>query len=297
MPAAKIEPEKKPPEKKPLTVRRPAIEGVTPEIDAGRFAIKRTVGEDVVVQADIFADGHDALSAVLLYRPDSEDSWRETPMRLVDNDRWQGQFRIAVQTTYFYSIEAWVDPFQSWVRGLIKKYEAGQDVALDLRAGAELVQQASKRVTGAEARILADVAAKLNMLAARDLGAAVTVGRSAELAALMQRYPDRRASTAYEKQLAVTVDREKARFSAWYEMFPRSAARAPKKSGTFRDCIARLDYIAQMGFDVLYMPPIHPIGTTERKGKTIPPIRRPMTKEVRGRSGPKKAATNRFIPN
>jgi starch synthase (maltosyl-transferring) len=267
LPAAKIEPEKKIPEKKPLTVRRPAIEGVTPEIDAGRFPIKRTVGEDVVVQADVFADGHDALSAVLLYRPDSENRWREAPMRFVDNDRWQGQFRIAAQTTYFYSIEAWVDPFQSWVRGLIKKYEAGQDVALDVRVGAELAQDASKRAMGTDARSLAGLAAKLNKLSAADLGAAVAIGRGAELAALMQQYPDRRASTTYEKQLSVNVDREKARFSAWYEMFPRSCASDPKKSGTFRDCIARLDYIAQMGFDVLYLPPIHPIGVTERKGK------------------------------
>lgn len=262
MPAPKIEPDKK-----PLTIRRPAIEGVTPEIDAGKFPIKRTVGEDVVVQADIFADGHDALSAVVLYRLYSEDNWREAPMRFVDNDRWQGQFRIAAQENYSYSVEAWVDPFQTWVRGLIKKYEAGQDVAMDVRVGAELAQAASKRAAGADARSLADLAVKLNKLSASDLAAAVATGRGVDLAALMQRYPDRRASTIYGKQLAVTVDREKARFSAWYEMFPRSCTRDPKKSGTFRDCIARLDYVAQMGFDVLYLPPIHPIGITERKGK------------------------------
>jgi starch synthase (maltosyl-transferring) len=262
LPAPKIEPDKK-----PLTIRRPAIEGVTPEIDAGKFPIKRTVGEDVVVQADIFADGHDALSAVVLYRLYSEDNWREAPMRFVDNDRWQGQFRIAAQENYSYSVEAWVDPFQTWVRGLIKKYEAGQDVAMDVRVGAELAQAASKRAAGADARSLADLAVKLNKLSASDLAAAVATGRGVDLAALMQRYPDRRASTIYGKQLAVTVDREKARFSAWYEMFPRSCTRDPKKSGTFRDCIARLDYVAQMGFDVLYLPPIHPIGITERKGK------------------------------
>ena len=260
-------------DKKPVIIRRAAIEGVEPEIDAGRYPIKRTVGENVVVQADVFVDGHDVLSAVVLYRPDSEDKWREAPMRFVDNDRWQGQFRIAAQTTHFYTIEAWVDPFQTWLRGLIKKYEAGQDVALDVRVGAEMAQDASKRAAGIDARNLADLAAKLNKLSAADLGAAVAAGRGSDLAALMQRYPDRRASTLYEKQLAVTVDREKARFSTWYEMFPRSCTRDPKKSGTFRDCVARLDYIAQMGFDVLYMPPIHPIGTTERKGKnntTIP---------------------------
>jgi starch synthase (maltosyl-transferring) len=188
-------------------------------------------------------------------------------MRFVDNDRWQGQFRIAAQENYSYSVEAWVDPFQTWVRGLIKKYEAGQDVAMDVRVGAELAQAASKRAAGADARSLADLAVKLNKLSASDLAAAVATGRGVDLAALMQRYPDRRASTIYGKQLAVTVDREKARFSAWYEMFPRSCTRDPKKSGTFRDCIARLDYVAQMGFDVLYLPPIHPIGITERKGK------------------------------
>jgi starch synthase (maltosyl-transferring) len=255
------------PEKKPITIRRPAVEGVAPEIDAGRFPIKRTVGESVVVQADIFADGHDVLSAAVRYRPESEDNWREASMRFVDNDRWQGEFRIAALETYFYSVEAWVDPFQTWSRGLIKKYEAWQDVAMDVRVGAELALDASKRAMGADARSLTELAVKLTKLAASDLGAAVTIGRGAELAALMQRYPDRRASTLYDKQLAVNVDREKARFCAWYEMFPRSCTGDPKKSGTFRDCLARLDYIAQMGFDVLYMPPIHPIGSTERKGK------------------------------
>jgi starch synthase (maltosyl-transferring) len=255
------------PEKKPITIRRPAIEGVAPEIDAGRFPIKRTVGENVVVQADIFADGHDVLSAALRYRTESEDKWREAPMRFVDNDRWQGEFRVAALETYFYSLEAWVDPFQTWVRGLIKKYEVGQDVATDVRVGAELAQEASKRAVGADARGLADFAAKLTKPPAGGLGAAVVIARSAELAALMQRYPDRHASTVYDQQLTVNVDREKARFSAWYEMFPRSCTSDPNKSGTFRDCLARLDYIAQMGFDVLYMPPIHPIGSTERKGK------------------------------
>jgi starch synthase (maltosyl-transferring) len=251
----------------PPPIRRPAIEGVAPEIDAGEFPIKRTVGENVVVQADIFADGHDVVNAALLYRAESEGKWREAPMRFVDNDRWQGQFRIAAQETHLYSIEAWVDPFQTWIRGLIKKYDAGQDVASDLLVGADLAWTASKRATGADARSLTNFAAQLTTKSKTDLAAGVATARKDELAAVILRYPDRSESTVYEKQLVVSVDRQKARFSAWYEMFPRSCTGDPQKSGTFRDCLARLDLIAQMGFDVLYLPPIHPIGITERKGR------------------------------
>jgi starch synthase (maltosyl-transferring) len=240
--------------------RRVAIERVDPEIDAGRFPIKRTVGERVTVEADVFADGHDELACVVMYRPSDEPVWRESPMRLVVNDRWRGEFTVERQHPHLYTIEGWIDHFHTWSRDLLRRLEAGQDVAVELRIGAALVKAAARRAAGAEVEALQG--------AARDLigGRGPEVGLSEELAELMARYPDRRFATRYERELGVTVDRERARFGAWYEMFPRSASPEPGRHGTFTDVEARLPYVAEMGFDVLYLPPIHPIGRSFRKG-------------------------------
>ena len=255
------------------TLKRVAIENVEPEIEGGRFPIKRIVGDQVSVEADIFADGHDVLAAMLLYRTSSQTEWQEAPMQFFDNDRWRGQFEIVKLEPYFYTIQAWVDAFQSWARDFLKKYDAGQDVSVDLLTGAALIQAAVARATDMDARKLSGFAAEIKRLSsAKDVPVAALI-RSAELAELMARYPDRSAATTYSQELRVTVDREKARFSSWYEMFPRSCTNDPAGHGTFRDCVGRLDYIAAMGFDVLYLPPIHPIGFTGRKGKnnTLPP--------------------------
>lgn len=249
------------------TLRRVVIEGLEPEIDGGRFSIKRTVGERVVVRADIHADGHEVLDAAVLYRPTRENTWNEAPMHLLENDRWQGQFRVTTLEPFLYTVQAWVDAFQSWNRDLVKKYEAGQDVSLDVLVGADLVRSAANRARGADSQRLKKLAAELKNLSRGDHEAAVQCAKNLELAALMASYPDRSAATTYEKQLGVLVDREKARFSTWYEMFPRSCTTDPNKHGTFRDCIQRLDYVSEMGFDVLYFPPIHPIGHTGRKGR------------------------------
>lgn len=249
------------------TLRRVVIEGLEPEIDGGRFPIKRTVGERVVVRADIHADGHEVLDAAVLYRPARENTWNEAPMHLLENDRWQGQFRVTILEPFLYTVQGWVDAFQSWNRDLVKKYEAGQDVSLDVLVGADLVRSAANRARGADSQRLKKLAAELKNLSRGDHEAAVQCAKNLELAALMARYPDRSAATTYEKQLDVLVDREKARFSTWYEMFPRSCTMEPNKHGTFRDCIQRLDYVSGMGFDVLYFPPIHPIGHTGRKGR------------------------------
>jgi starch synthase (maltosyl-transferring) len=247
--------------------RRVVIENVRPEVDGGRFPIKRTVGEAVAVTADIHTDGHDLITAVLRYRVGGGSSWRETPLREVGNDRWTGSFRVSSLGRSFYTIEAWVDRFRSWRRDLEKKADAGQDVRVDLLVGAQLVEEAAGRAKGADREALKKAAAALKVQ--DESGAAEAVGSALdeELLRRMDAYPDRRHATSYDKELAVVVDRERARFSTWYELFPRSCSPEPGKHGTLRDVVSRLPYIAGMGFDVLYLPPVHPIGHSHRKGK------------------------------
>jgi starch synthase (maltosyl-transferring) len=248
-------------------LHRVVIEHVEPEIDNGRFPIKRTVGEQVRVRADIFGDGHDLLGAVILFRPADKTEWIEAPMRLVENDRWEGVFKVDTLGRYAYTVVAWVDHLRTWNGDLLKRAEAGQDISVDVLVGAEIVQASADRARGADSKKLAEAAMELKGFSTNDREAALRAAQSPELGLLVNRNRDRSADTTYEQELIVVVDPDKARFSAWYEMFPRSCAADPGRHGTFRDCIDRLDYIAGMGFDVLYLPPIHPIGRTERKGK------------------------------
>jgi starch synthase (maltosyl-transferring) len=249
-------------------LRRVVIERVEPEVDGGRFAIKRTVGEEVRVRADIFADGHDLLSAMLLYQPVGDSVWTEVPMRVVNNDRWEASFRVEKLGRYVYTIVAWVDTFRTWSADLRKRADARQDISVDVAIGAEMVGATAGRARGAEARRrLAEAAANLKQGAKASREVALRIALDPELASLVNENRDLAGDARYEKELAVVVDPEKARFSAWYEMFPRSCTTDPKRHGTFRDCIDRLPYIAGMGFDILYLPPIHPIGRSERKGK------------------------------
>ena len=254
--------------KQPATISdqgrsRVVIENVKPEIDCGRFPAKRTVGESMTVEADIFADGHDALSALLLYRKDGVSRWTDIPMQPLVNDRWRGAFEVQEIGDHYYTVQAWVDRFKTWRQGLAKKVEAAQDVAVDLLAGAEIVELAAMRAAAEDRKSLNHFSAILR----GDPSAAIHSGLDEALAALMEKYPDRRWAATYDKELRVNVERSKARFSTWYELFPRSSAAAPDKHGTLRDCQERLPYIAGMGFDVLYLPPIHPIGYSFRKGK------------------------------
>jgi starch synthase (maltosyl-transferring) len=230
-------------------------------VDAGRFPAKRSVGEVVVVEADVFADGHDALASVLRYRHQSSEGWTESPMTPVVNDRWRGRFAVTQVGRYAYTVEGWIDPFKTWNRQLSKRIEAGQDVKLDLEVGARLVETAAARATG-------DDSAKLTALAQalRKQGTAMTAAQGEQLETLMDRHADRSLATRYAPELEVVVDPERARFGAWYELFPRSAGK-PGTHGTFRDLEQRLPYVSGMGFDILYLPPIHPIGRTHRKGR------------------------------
>ncbi len=246
---------------------RVVIEGVQPEVDGGKFAIKRTVGEEVRVRADIYADGHDLLRAVLLYRRTSRSDWMQTEMRLVNNDRWEASFRVETIGRYMYTIMAWVDRFRTWTADLEKRAAAGQDISVDVLIGEQMVRAAAGRARGRDGKRLAEYAAKLKESATKDREGALEIARNADLALLLNGNRDGAEDARYEKELGIVVDPEKACFSTWYEMFPRSCTTDPKRHGTFRDCIDRLPYIAGMGFDVLYLPPIHPIGSTGRKGK------------------------------
>lgn len=243
--------------------RRVVIEHVSPEIDGGRFPIKRTVRQKVAVRADIFTDGHEQLVCLLKYARETDDRWTEVRMRPLGNDRWEAEFAINELVRYRYTLEAWVDPFVTWQHDLEKRVAAGQEAPVELVIGADLIEAASDRAEGHDAAQLADWAQALRQ---PYHPSQLDLALSQRLAEQIARYPDRQWSTHYGKELWVTVDREKARFSAWYEVFPRSCATEPGRHGTLRDCAERVEEIARMGFDVLYLPPIHPIGRTHRKG-------------------------------
>jgi starch synthase (maltosyl-transferring) len=246
---------------------RVVISDVSPQIEDGRFPIKRTVGETVVVEANIFTDGHDILSATLLYRHEDETTWRWAALHPLGNDRWRGQFIVTVMGRYRYTLQAQIDQFASWQRGFTKRVEAGQDVGVDLLIGANLIAEAGERAVGDDAKNLHEWAQVLRRTSGSLVSALTQLALVEELGPLVEKYPDQRFAATYDKELLVAVDREKARFSAWYELFPRSCAVQSAQHGSFRDCETRLPYLASLGFDVLYLPPIHPIGRTYRKGK------------------------------
>lgn len=254
--------------------RRTIVSAVSPEIEGGRFAIKRTVGETVVVEADVFADGHDLLSAVLMYRRDAEKNWNEVAMEPLGNDRWRGKFQITQLGNFRYTVMGWVDHFKSWQHDLEKKVKAGQDMALELRVGAKLVEFAAQQPGAPGAAPLAAWAETLAGESSPPMEKRVELALSPQLAEMMARHPDRRLATAYERELRVVVDPPLARFGAWYELFPRSLGR-DGRHGTFKDVEAHLPRVADMGFDVLYLPPVHPVGKSFRKGKNNNPVCQP----------------------
>ncbi|MGE5321866.1 MAG: maltotransferase domain-containing protein [Actinomycetota bacterium] len=251
----------------PLRLTRVVIEKVHPEVDCGHFPIKRVVGEQVEVTADIHADGHDVLFALLQYRAPSQGEWQEIRMDPLVNDRWTAAFSVSEQGRYLYTVSAWTDRFASWRRDLRKKFDAGQDIALDILVGRNLIREAAERASGPDAKRLLSWAEELAISGEKDRRLAVEAAENTDLMDLMQSHADRSRASSYPRELAVVVDRPKARFSAWYEIFPRSCGADSGAHGTFRDCESKLPYIAEMGFDVLYLPPIHPIGLTNRKGK------------------------------
>ena len=242
------------------------IENVKPEVDHGRFAIKRTPGETVVVEADVFADGHDQLRCLLRHRRAGVGDWFETPMTALGNDRWRGGFIVTELGRYEYQVTSWVDAFLSWRHDFIRRSTADKaDIAVALQLGSALVQEAAKRAPPAAAKRLREIARTL--MSGGALPARRELALSDELTELMNAHPDRRLATTMERSHPVVVEPERARFSTWYELFPRSCGPSATVHGTFADCQALLPRIAALGFDVLYFPPIHPIGRIKRKGR------------------------------
>ncbi|HWT31413.1 MAG TPA: alpha-1,4-glucan--maltose-1-phosphate maltosyltransferase [Propylenella sp.] len=235
------------------------IEDIYPCVDGGRYPVKRIAGEPVEVWADIFREGHDVLMATLLWRAESEKDWRREPMMLDSNDRWHGSFTPPAPGSYLFAIESWTDQYATWKKGLLLKRDAGQDVSLELQEGAELIGELTPRER--MAKRVVDTALKRFKT---DNDSSALLSKEIEQAlAKTENKPDLTRSTP----VPLTIDRERARASAWYEMVPRSQGTVPGKHGTFKDCAARVPEIAALGFDVLYFTPIHPIGRTNRKGK------------------------------
>jgi starch synthase (maltosyl-transferring) len=249
-----------------LARARIAIERVAPQIDGGRFPVKRIVGDVLQVEADIFGDGHDQLGAAIRYRAAGDAAWSERPMAFVDNDRWGGSVPLVRNTSYRYTVRAWRDPFTTWRLELGKKHAAGQPITLELAEGIQLIAQAAGQADGSERAILRALCTELQgrrddegYLIARLLGE--------DVRAVMLRAGPRADERDYPIELEVVVDRTAAAFAAWYELFPRSHSDNPDRHGTFDDVIRKLPYVRGMGFDVLYFPPVHPIGRRNRKGR------------------------------
>ena len=249
-----------------LAANRVVIERVSPEIDAGRFPAKAVVGDVIAVEADIFGDGHDQIRAALKIRHALERDWREIPMTLTDNDRWGASFTAGVVGRWLYSIEAWRDPFITWRADTDKKHKAGQPVELEVIEGTAIVRNAMAKARGEARRGLQSLLAQLNTIEG-DTAAALALLMNEETAAQVSAARYRLNLSSYERQLELTVDRKLASFGAWYEMMPRSQAGDVNRHGTFDDVIANLPYVRDLGFDVLYFTPLHPIGRTNRKGR------------------------------
>ena len=252
-------------------LRRVVITHVTPEVDNGRFAVKRAIGETVTVEADLFLDGHDELSCEVQYASPGSSEWAAAPMQPLGNDRWSAAFSVGELGRFRYRIEGWPDAFETWRRDLQKRLEAGQDVLAELTVGAQLVRAAADRATARDRQRLLDRAGALEKDGDDALRASIALEDA--LSELMTKYPDKTHSTLYDRGQEIAVDPERALFSSWYELFPRSTSTETSRPGRFADVIARLPYVASMGFDVLYLAPIHPIGTTERKGKNNSVVR------------------------
>ncbi|HYI02226.1 alpha-1,4-glucan--maltose-1-phosphate maltosyltransferase [Hyalangium sp.] len=247
------------------------IESVRPELEGGRFAVKRVAGDTFTVEADLFKEGHDVLVAIVRWRQFSpagqETPWAEVPMKALGNDLWVAEFPLARNGRYQYTIEAWPDLFATWASELKRKVDAGREVRSELLEGAALMESTAERsrpFNEEDAQVLAEAARKLKQPPSPEL---ISVALAPELARLAGKYADRSLATQYDRVLEVFAERERARTGAWYEFFPRSAVRDGRTHGTFKDAEAWLPYIQSLGFDVIYLPPIHPIGLTARKGK------------------------------
>jgi starch synthase (maltosyl-transferring) len=249
---------------KPATLPRIVIDNVVPSVDGGRFAAKSIVGGPITVEADVFSDGHEVLAAELLWRAADENEWHCVDMRLLDNDRWTANFTPSRIGRHEFTIEAWWDTYGTFCRDLEVKRKADADISVEIIEGRELLEKAKQRAKDGDVKVLASALTWLGD-AGPDAGSDILL--APDLREVMRETEEQRFLFRREPAFAVDVERPQAAFGAWYELFPRSATDHSARHGTFDDVIRRLPAIRDMGFDVLYLPPIHPIGTTNRKGK------------------------------
>jgi starch synthase (maltosyl-transferring) len=265
----------------PINLRRPdvrpaklaalpriVIDNVVPTVDGGRFAAKRVIGETVSVEADVFTDGHEVLAVELLWRPADENNWRRAPMQLLGNDRWQATFVPNRIGRHEFTVEAWWDKYGTFCRDLELKRAAGADISVEIAEGRQILQRAKDRAQGGVSKIIASA---LNWLRDSSVESSVEILLALDLREVMREADERPFRCRREPAFPMDFERPQAAFGAWYELFPRSATDTPGRHGTFGDVIRRLPAIRDMGFDVLYLPPIHPIGTTNRKGRNNSP--------------------------
>ncbi len=248
---------------------RAVVDAVSPAVDAGRFAVKHIAGEELVVTGHCFTEGHDALRVVLQWRQEADADFHEVPMVAHGNDEWQAAFTPPSPGRYGYTVVAWVDPFESWRHELIRRIDP-EDIRIAIRTGAAEIAGAAERASGADRKALSQWAKALDKRAkdaASDIPELKAFALDPAMDEIASRYPDRRYEARHAPELPLVVDRIRARFSSWYELFPRSASPVEGAHGTFKDVQARLPAVAEMGFDVLYFPPIHPIGRVNRKGR------------------------------
>lgn len=249
---------------------RPVIEQVTPQVDGGSVPVKREAGDLVVVEADVFADGHDELACEVLWRHETGSRWKSARMELLVNDRWSATFLVEREGRYLFCVSATVDSYGTWLRDALIKQHAGQDLTVELLVGAELLSATAARARNEDRARLEALAKQLQESSGSatpsELSHALEAVSAPGAVALARRYPDLEPAVT-STELPIVASRRKARFSSWYELFPRSASPAPGRQGTLVDVRGRLDYVSRLGFDVLYLPPIHPIGRTNRKGR------------------------------
>ncbi len=248
--------------------RRVIIENVKPEINNGRFPVKRVVNDSITVEADIYCDGHDSIRAELLYRHTGQNDWSITEMKHMVNDRWHGTFQVKTEGEHYYTIRGWVDRSKTWYSDILKKIDAAVEIKGDIAMGLQLIENIRftyGSLKPEDQRYLDMVTGLL--LSGKSETEKIKIIEDRSLYETLLRYPLRLYVTDYIHQLKVICERPKAAFSAWYEFFPRSLNSGSKGHGTLKDCISHLKYVAEMGFDVIYLPPIHPIGETGRKSK------------------------------
>jgi starch synthase (maltosyl-transferring) len=244
--------------------RRVIITNVSPRVEEGKFPAKVVLNEEITLSADIFSDGHDEIAASAYVKHVDEQQWTEIPMQFVINDFWEAQFVTKKLGFYEFRIECWVDHYTTWKKGLKKKYDAGQNIAVELQIGAQLLEEAANANKKEAAKLLV-WAKQLTTLNANEQAVFLALGN--DIASIMYKHRDAELVSQYQTVYKLEVERKKAAYSTWYELFPRSASEQPGMHGTFKDVIKLLPRVFKMGFDVLYFPPIHPIGEVNRKGK------------------------------